>query len=161
MKIYFSLDPETSDKSDIEKYRKFVEFLQKESHILYRAPYVLSENPEMFLRKEMGLDRNLSYAEKRDVHMTWIDVADILLADVSHQSEGMFMIVQRALDKPKMGLNHTPIIFIRNKKSERKFGSIVHGLIDSSTIVYFEYDSVDEVMEHWRDLLEKAQNLKI
>jgi len=156
MKIYFSVVEETH-VGNFEGNKQLMTFLQSQGHKLYRAPYVFSEDHRTFLRKELKIKRDATYSERRKIHLKWIDNSDLLLADVSYISEGMLMIVQRALDKPAMGLNKTPIILIRDKNKERKFGSLIKGLIEARQVVYFEYENINEVIKNWPKLLKKAK----
>ena len=151
-KVYYSVDPEAVGEESSENQRKLIHFLEKEGYLVYRAPYVFSDDPDLFLQKELGLNRKPTYAEQREAHLKWIDDADILVADVSAPSEGRSAIIQRALDKPKMGLPPTKIILIKAKRINRKFGKIMQGLIESGKVVYFEYDQIEEVISNWRKL---------
>ena len=158
MKIYFSVDPEVAGGESIENLRKLMNFLQDEGHIVYRAPYVLSDNPDLFLQKELGLASKATYTKQRETHIKWIDDADVLLADVSVPSEGRSMIIQRAIDKPEIGLPCTPIILIKGKRFNRRFGKIVQGLIESGSVVYYEYENIDSVIGDWSKLISEAMN---
>jgi hypothetical protein len=156
MRIYFSVDPEATGGESADNLKKLMQFLQGQGNIVYRAPYAFSENPDAFMQKELGLDELPEFAKQREAHIRWIDDADILLADVSAPSEGRSMILQRALDKPKMGLPLTPIILIKGKVFKRDFGKIVKGLIESGSVIYYEYENIDEVIAAWPKLLEGA-----
>jgi len=160
MKIYFSVDFEAIGEESAENQKKLMHFLQNQGHMLYRAPYAFSENPDLFLQKELRLNRKPTYTEQREIHMKWIDEANLLLANVSAPSEGRSMIIQRAIDKPKMGLPFTPIILIKGKKFDRRFGKIVTGLIESGKVVYYEYETIDDVINNWPNLLQKANSLR-
>lgn len=162
MKIYFSIDPEVSDLVATRAAKKLLNFLQKQGHIVFRAPYALAKDPDFWLRKSLHFKKTPSFAQQREIHVGWIDKADLLVADISDKSEGMVMIIQRALDKPLIGLNFTPIILLKNKNRDRKFGRIVKGLIESGRVVFFEYDSIDNVVKNWQYLVSQAQkNSKI
>jgi len=152
-KIYYSVDPEAKGEESGESQRKLLRFLEKQGYLVYRAPYIFSDDPDLFLQKELGLDRKPTYTEQREAHLKWIDNADVLVADVSAPSEGRSAIIQRALDKPKMGLPSTKIILIKVRRSERKFGKIMRGLIESGKVVYFEYDQIEGVMTEWKNLI--------
>lgn len=157
LKIYFSVDPEVRGGESRRNLKTLMQFLQDQGHTVYRAPYVLSENPDAFLRRELRLKKTPSFTQQREVHMRWIDDVDLLLADISVKSEGRSMIIQRALDKPAMGLPYTLIILIKGKRFERKFGKIVRGVIESDSVVYYEYTTIDEVIHNWPMLLKKAK----
>ena len=158
MDVYFSVDPEAT--SDLQEAREFLKFLQAQGHTVYRAPYVLSDSPSTFLREQFGLTKEQSCTEQREMHLRWIDDSDLLVADISAPSEGMWVIIQRALDKAAMGLNKTPVILIKNKNKQRRFGKIVRGLIESDKVAYCEYASINEVARKWPELLEKALQAK-
>lgn len=153
MKIYFSVDPEVEESESIDNLIKLWTFLTEKGYVVFRAPYIFAENPDDYLKKELGLKKNPSYKEQRAAHMKWLDESDILLADISVPSEGRSMIIQRTLDKPKMGMNPTKIILIKGNKFNRKFGRIVKGLIESGEVIYYEYQKIENVMEKWTELI--------
>ena len=155
MNIYFSVDPEVSGGETPENLRRVLQFLLHLGHDVYRAPYALAENPDRYLQKNLGVSPD-DFKGQRALHMEWIDKADVLLADVSNKSEGRSMIIQRALDKPLMGLPATPVILIKNRALSRHFGRIIRGLIQTEKVIYFEYDSIEEVENNWNDLVGKA-----
>lgn len=113
-----------------------------------------SQDPDLFLQKELGLKRKATFIEQREAHLKWIDNSDLLLAELSTPSEGRSMVIQRALDKKELRLPFTPIIPIKGKRFKRKFGKIVKGLIESGKVVYFEYDKIEEVINNWQNILE-------
>ncbi|MBI3576581.1 hypothetical protein HY086_00905 [Candidatus Gottesmanbacteria bacterium] len=156
-RIYFSVDPEVTGGESPENLKKVMEFLQSRGYTVYRAPYVFADDRDEFLQRELGLDRPATLPQQRDLHMKWIDQTDILLADISTSSEGRAMIIQRALDKPTMGLPQTHIIFIKGKSFDRHIGKIVRGLIEGDEVVYFEYDRIEEVIENWDTLVAKKK----
>ncbi len=158
MKIYFSIDTEVDDS--LENTKKLMNFLQSQGHTLYRAPYAISNNRNQFMRKDLGLNRDPTKTEIRDIHIKWIDNSDLLLADISYPSEGMWRIIQRAKDNKDFRSRFIPIILIKNKKIERKFGEIVTGELESGDVVYYEYDSIDDVINIWPTLVEKAKSKK-
>lgn len=155
-RIYYSVDPEAAGEESAENQKSLLKFLQSRGYTVYRAPYVFSEDPEVYLQRELGLENPPSPTQQREAHIRWIDDANILLADMSAPSEGRAMIIQRALDKEHMSLPQTMIILIKNAKIERKFGKIIQGLIDSGRVVYFEYKTIEEVLEKWDKLVTQA-----
>lgn len=159
MNIYFSIDPEVTVPSALEPAKRLLDFLLDQGHTVYRAQYALADDPDLWLMKNFHLKSKPTFAKQRKIHMDWIDKAGLLIADISDKSEGMAMIIQRALDKPFMGLKFTPIILIKNKK-KRKFGKIIRGLIESGKVVYFEYESIEEVIKNWTRLLKEAMKIK-
>ncbi len=157
MKIYFSVEEiNASNKESAEELKKLMKFLQDNGHLVFRAPFAFSNDPELFLQKELGLNRKPTFAEQRTAHMKWIDDADIMLADVSTPSEGRSMALQRAVDKPERGLQYTPIILIKAKKFERNFGRLVKGLIEGGKVVYYEYENINDVIKEWPKLIKKV-----
>jgi hypothetical protein len=158
MKIYFSVDPEVSGGETMENLKHLMTFLQNTGHTIYRGPYVLADDPEQYLLDNFGI-RPDDFAGQHKLHFDWIDQVDLLLAEVSTKSEGRSMIIQRALDKPLMGLPPTPVILIKNRQLDRHFGRIVRGLIQDKQVVYFEYDTIAEVENNWNRLLEKVKQI--
>ena len=70
------------------------------------------------------------------------------------------MVIQRALDKPLMGKPYTPVILIKGKKFSRRMGRIMKGLTETSGVVYYEYENIEEVMRKWTELLSMASERK-
>jgi len=157
MEIYFSVEElKVADKEYVKSLRKLMKFLQDSGNVVSRAPFAFSNEPDVFLQKELGLNRKPTLTEQGAAHMKWVDNADLMLADVSIPSEGRSMAIQRALDKPEMGMHYTPIIFIKAKKLERNFGRLIKGLIESGKVTYYEYANIDEVIKNWPKLVKKA-----
>ena len=154
--LYFSVDPEVSDGESKENLTKLTKSLQEMGYQVYRAPYVFSDDPEVYLRNHLNLDHNPSYSEQREAHIKWVDEADILLAEISSKSEGRSMIIQRALDAPLMGIKKKKIVLIKGRQFDRRLGRIVRGLIESGEVKYFEYDRIEEVVENWQELIRES-----
>src|SRR3989338_2250031 len=64
----------------------------------------------------------------RGVDIAWVDEATHLVAVVNGASYGVGMELQRALDKPKMGMNETPILCLVHQSSLEKLSSMVRGV---------------------------------
>lgn len=153
MKVYFSVDPEAEDENHSNSLKKLNSFFLTKKYLLFRSPYVFSKDPKKFLMDELKIKRDPTKVEQRQIHFKWIDDSDLLVADISFPSEGRSMIIQRAIDKPLMGLPSTPIILIKNKQYKRRFGKIVQGLLEDKKITFFEYKDINEVIKAWDDLL--------
>ena len=154
MKIYFSVDPEAGGES-VENLKKLMKFLQDQGHTVYRASYIFSKNQNLFLQKELGLNREPTNVEHGEAHIKWIDNADLLLADLSIPSEGRSMIIQRAIERQEMGMPKIPIVLFKGKKFDRKYGVMIKGLIESGKVTYYEYENIDEVVKNWPKLIKK------
>ena len=157
MKVLYGLD----DVREVNLLRahRFIEFLQRQWYEVYWAPYILAKDREAFLQQESNILQKLTFAEKRQVFVNWADLADLFVIDVTKDSEDLAMIMQRGLDKPFKGLKITPIILIRDASEERHYGNMLKGVVEGKQAVYFEYNTIDNVMENWDVLLNKALKL--
>lgn len=148
--VYYSVDPEAVGEESPEIQKKLMNFLQEKGHVVHRAAYIFSDDPEAFMA-----DAQAQYKTKTklEVYERWVDESDIVIADVSAPSEGRMYIIKHALDKPNRGLPSTKVLLIKAKSKQRRFGSIIQDLIDSGRVVYFEYDKIEQVIDSWDQLV--------
>ena len=158
MKVYFS----NSIKGDLGKVEdigiEVVRFLSE------NGADVLSENVA-FLNPDEGLpifkrrtgidltkvrDKDERARIIRDIDISWVDKATHLVAIVNGASYGVGMELQRALDKPKMEMNKTPILCLVHKNSIDKLSSMVRGVDkdrEGSMFDLREYEDIDGAKE--------------
>jgi hypothetical protein len=144
MRVYFSIDLEAAGGESREHLLAVTQFLESRGHEVLRAPYVLADNPDAYLRDTFGIAPD-DFKSQLELHYEWVDSSDLVLADMSQKSEGRAMIIQRALDKPSLGLVRTPILLIQSKQFKRSFGRIVRGLIASQQVNFYEYDDLENL----------------
>lgn len=151
--IYFSTDPEAEGEPSPQIHQQLMDFLHQRGYIVHRAEYVFASNPERFMKDTM---EQLGTDSKLFVHEHWVDEADIVVADVTAPSEGRLYIIKHALDKPHRDLPAPKLILIKDKSSQRRFGSIIQELIDTRA-AYFEYSDIQEVIDNWDRLIVAAE----
>ena len=131
---------------------------------------VLSENVA-FLEPEIGLPMfqrrtgidltKVTVAEERariirEVDISWVDEATHLVAVVNGASYGVGMELQRAMDKPKMDMNETPVLCLVHKSCLESLSSMVRGVDTKKEGSNFElkvYEDVDGAKEIISDFL--------
>ncbi len=64
----------------------------------------------------------------RKVDLDWVDEATHLVAVVNGASYGVGMELQRAIDKPRMGMNVTPILCLVQKNELSGLSSMIRGV---------------------------------
>lgn len=81
----------------------------------------------------------------RKVDIGWVDEATHLVAVVNGASYGVGMELQRALDKPKMGMNKTPILCLVHQNRLEKLSSMVRGVDAEKEEAVFEIVAYEDV----------------
>ncbi len=92
----------------------------------------------------------------RKVDVGWVDEATHLVAVVNGASYGVGMELQRALDKPKMGMNETPVLCLVHKNCLDKLSSMVRGVDKESEASNFHlrvYEDIDSAKAAISDFL--------
>jgi hypothetical protein len=94
----------------------------------------------------------------REVDIDWVDEATHLIAIVNGASYGVGVELQRALDKPKMGMNKTPILCLVHQSRLEKLSSMVRGIDAKKEESLFEltvYEAINEVKDNITDFLSR------
>ena len=133
MKIYFSgsirgvPNPEPSFAWDLVQ------------HMIVNGANVLSEHvaarnftemDETFFRKS-GVDRRKlqePWFEARRIDFEWVNEATHLVAIVNGPSHGVGMEIQRAIDKPRLGMNETPMLCLIHESLFNNLTWMVRGV---------------------------------
>lgn len=153
MKVYFSnsIKGEMGEVEDIGQ--EVVGFLSE------NGADVLSENVA-FLKPEEGLPifkrrtgidltqitEPIERARTiRKVDINWVNEATHLVAVVNGASYGVGMELQRAIDKPKIGLNKTPILCLVHTSRVEKLSSMVRGVDPDKEGAVFEIALYEDV----------------
>lgn len=106
----------------------------------------LADVERIFERKWGRTEEDPQFVRKVDIEA--IDNADYMIAIVSKPSLGIGMEIQRALDKPGMGLNHTPILCLKADDGSR-LSKMVTGIspAENRDFVLATFKSVGEAQE--------------
>jgi len=135
-KIYFS----NSISGDIGTTKAISIDLVK--FMLTKGANVLSEDvafrdPKIMFpifKKKTGVDlskiRNKDKKAEmiRKVDLNWVDEADYFIAVVNGASYGVGMEIQRAIDKPRLGLYETPILCLVHKDILKDVSPMIRGV---------------------------------
>jgi hypothetical protein len=115
MRVYYSDSIKGIKVNDPEFAWNLVRFMSSggadvlSEHVAGRTR---DERNDIFLRRS-GCDRRTvenPWFIGRKIDLEWVDAATHLIAVVDGPSHGVGMEIQRALDKPRMGLSKTPIL---------------------------------------------------
>jgi hypothetical protein len=108
--------------------------------------------------KETGFDRRKHknywfYIRKHDISL--VDKATHVVAIVNGPSFGVGMELQRALDKPKLGLNQTPILCLVEEKLYDGLSNMIRGVSakESPTFELKTYQNLRQAKELIYDFL--------
>lgn len=67
--IYYSVDPEAVGEESPEVQKKLMSFLQEKGHVVHRAAYIFSDNPEQFMADALA---QYEAKTKFEVHEQWL-----------------------------------------------------------------------------------------
>lgn len=114
--------------------------------------------------KRTGIDLNqvddpVEYAQiVRGVDIGWVDEATHMLAIVNGASYGVGMELQRAIDKPKMGMNKTPILCLVHKSRLDNLSRMIKGIDpenEGCVLELYTYDNLTSAKEAVEDFLQR------
>lgn len=115
LRVYYSGSIRGTPEPDPVLPWKLVSFMQ-EGGAEVPSEHVAARNPEEMRQlriKNAGIERvdcPEPWVGAREADIEWVDSATHMVALVNGPSHGVGMEIQRALDKPAMGLNFTPIL---------------------------------------------------
>lgn len=91
----------------------------------------------------------------RSQDLEWVNRATHVVALVNAPSFGVGMEIQRALDKPKLGMNKTPILCLVQEDLLPKLSFMVRGITteESPSFQLQIYQNLDQAKEHIFDFL--------
>ena len=91
----------------------------------------------------------------RHQDMKWVDEATHFVALVNSPSHGVGMEIQRAIDKPKLGMNETPILCLIHSEMFSKLSFMIRGVApeESSVFQIRIYKNLEQAQEYIFDFL--------
>lgn len=133
MKIYYSGSIRGVPNPDPEFAWKLVQFMiAKGADVL--SEHVAARNheemDEIFARRS-GVDRRKlaePWYEARRIDFEWVNEATHVVAVVNGPSHGVGMEIQRAIDKPRMGMNLTPVLCLVHEELFDKVTWMIRGV---------------------------------
>ncbi|MCX6705336.1 MAG: hypothetical protein NT162_03310 [Candidatus Woesebacteria bacterium] len=138
MKVYYSDSIKGIKNNDPEFAWDLVRFMTAggadvlSEHVAGRTR---DERNDIFLKRS-GYDRRTidnPWFIGRKVDLEWVDAATHLIAVVDGPSHGVGMEIQRALDKPKMGLPKTPILCLVREENLENVTWMIRGISNSDS----------------------------
>lgn len=92
----------------------------------------------------------------RSKDLEWVDEADALVALVNSASHGVGMEIQRAIDKPKMGMKETPILCLIREDLFSNLTWMIKGINNKEApkFVLKTYKDLEEAKNHIKKFLE-------
>ena len=87
--------------------------------------------------------------------LEWVNEATHVVALVNAPSLGVGMEIQRAIDKPKLGMNKTPILCLVQESVLPKLSYMVRGVVpeESSLFQLQTYQNLEQAQQHIFDFL--------
>lgn len=118
LKVYYSGSIRGVPEPNLELPWNLVQYMIKgganvlSEHVAARSPEEMRRIRERKLgeRAKEVLESSTPWVDMRKMDIEWVDQATHLIALVNGPSHGVGMEIQRALDKPRMGLNRTLIL---------------------------------------------------
>lgn len=163
LKIYYSSSIYGTPESDPEFAWKLVQYM------IQNGADVLSEHVAARNKQEMDEIRtrrsgiNLQEFQEnskpwfvvRQQDIKWVDEATHLIALVNSPSHGVGMEIQRAIDKPKFGMNETPILCLIHSELFSKLSFMIRGVApeESSLFQIQTYNDLNQAQQHISDFL--------
>jgi hypothetical protein len=91
----------------------------------------------------------------RHQDLKWVNEASHVVALVNAPSLGVGMEIQRALDKPKLGMNETPILCLTREDLLPKLSFMIRGVSaeESSNFQIKTYQNLEQAQKHIFDFL--------
>ncbi len=86
----------------------------------------------------------------RHQDLEWVNEATHVVALVNAPSLGVGMEIQRALDKPKLGMNETPILCLVQENVLPSLSYMIRGVVpqESPTFQLKTYQNLEQAQEH-------------
>jgi hypothetical protein len=136
--IYYSGSIKGVQESDPQLPSKIITFLQSQGAEVLSEHVAATSFEEMFKIVEKRSNKTAEELKKmspqewafyiRKLDIEWVDKATHVVALVNGPSHGVGMELQRALDKPKMGLNSTPIICLIHEELQKNLSAMILGV---------------------------------
>lgn len=161
-KIYYSGSIRGVVNSEPEFAWKLVQnLISKGADVLseHVAARNFDEMDDTFFRKS-GVDRRSltePWFAAREVDFEWVDEATHMIAVVNGPSHGVGMELQRAIDKPRMGMNLTPVLCLVHESLFENLTWMIRGVSETehSGFELRTYKSLEDAEKITVDFLTK------
>jgi hypothetical protein len=156
MKIYFSGPIVVAEGGDLNLNWDFVQFM-KEKGARVLSEHVggrnLEERTELF-RRNTGEDQS-DDAFVRRADLGWVDESDCVVAVINKSSFGVGMEIQRAIDKPGLGMNPTPVLCLLSNDIIARQSKMITGITgeENPGFKLVRYGTVEEAKTLINDFL--------
>ena len=163
LKVYYSGSMRGSPEPDPEFAWKLVQFMGHNGadvlseHVAGRTQQEMEE----IMARRIGLtiqeiQKNPEpwFAIRRQ-DLDWVNEATHVVALVNAPSLGVGMEIQRALDKPKLGMNETPILCLVQEDILPKLSFMIRGVTPKESPLFQiqTYKGLDQAQQHIFDFL--------
>jgi len=159
LKVYYSGSIKGTPEPDPEFPLKLVQYMaQNGADVL--SEHVASRNPqEMEEIRARRIGKTIQELQKnpkpwfaiRRQDIDWVNEATHVVALVNSPSLGVGMEVQRALDKPKLGMNETPILCLVQEDIFPKLSFMIRGITSQESPLF--------QLQTYKDLEQAQQNI--
>jgi hypothetical protein len=87
--------------------------------------------------------------------LEWVDEATHVVALVNAPSLGVGMEIQRAIDKPRLGMNSTPILCLISKDRSPGLSFMIRGVSEEESPLFQlrEYENLNQAQKHIHNFL--------
>jgi len=163
LKVYYSGSIKGTPEPDVEFPWKLVQYMAR------NGADVLSEHVAARSTKEMDEIRarrigitiqqlkedTQPWIGIRRQDLDWVNEATHVVALVNSPSHGVGMEIQRALDKPALGMNETPVLCLVHSELLPKLSFMVRGVTpkESPTFQLRAYQDLQQAQQHIFDFL--------
>jgi len=170
LRVYYSGTIKGSPEPDPELPWKLVRFMADRGadvlseHVAARTPAEMDE----IRARRIGRTIQQLYQEPepwigvRRQDLQWVNEADCVVALVNAPSSGVGMELQRAIDKPGLGMNQTPILCLVRSDVLPRLSFMVHGITpeENPGSEIKEYVTTEEVQQYIFDFLSRRKTEK-
>lgn len=158
LKVYYSGSIKGTQEPNPEFAWKLVQYMaQNGADVL--SEHVAGRNPqEMGEIRARRIGTTIQEFQKnskpwfaiRRQDLDWVNEATHVVALVNSPSLGVGMEIQRALDKPKLGMNETPILCLVQEDIFPKLSFMIRGVTpkESSVFQIREYQNLQQAQQH-------------
>jgi hypothetical protein len=167
LRVYYSGTIKGSPEPDLELPWKLVCFMADggadvlSEHVAARTPAEMDE----IRARRIGRTIQQLYQEPepwigiRRQDLQWVDEADCMVALVNAPSLGVGTEIQRAIDKPEMGMNQTPILSLVRSDVLPRLSFMVRGVTpeENSGSELKVYSTIEEAKQYIFDFLSRVR----
>lgn len=132
LKIYFSGPIVVAKDGDSDFNWELVQFM-KEKGAKVLSEHVGGRNQDernILFRKNTGVEDESNDSVVRTADIRWVDECHVMVSVINRASFGIGMEMQRAIDKPKMGKNFTPILCLLSNEITARQSKMITGITD-------------------------------